>query len=308
MPDAGGDRCFSSLTPEFLSYQRIRSDDRRTARSNIRILTGYFGDLTLAEITPAAINRMAASRLSGGTARSTVNRQRATLSMFFSWAAEAGYWDGSSPVKKVKRFHESPGRGRFLSGAEATRLVRVCAEHLRSIVVIALHTGGRLSELLALTWFDIDLRRRLIRFRSETTKSKNERFVPMSPVLRRELLRLEVQAVQLYGAGMSRNTPVFRYRGKGIHSVARSWQAARRRAELPGVWFHTLRHTFASWAAMNGMPLTVLQYLLGHHSIKLTQRYAHLSPEFVQESVVFIGPPRHDRPKSAPPRPPRRRR
>ena len=301
MPDRDGDPCFSSLTPEFVSYQRIRSDDHRTVKSNVRILVGYFGDLTLKQITPASINRMAGSRLSGGTARSTINRQRATLGRFFSWAVEAGHWEGSNPVSKVKRFHESPGRARFLSGPEAVRLVRACAEHLRPIVVAALHTGGRLSELLALTWADVDLGRRLIGFRMETTKSKRERFVPMSRHLYREL-------VQLGGVGVPSTAPVFQYRGRPVKSVRKAFLTARRRSELPGVWFHTLRHTFASWAAMNGMPIIVLQRILGHHSIKLTMRYAHLSPEFVQDSVGYIGPPRHGGGKSAPPRAPRRRR
>jgi integrase len=87
--------------------------------------------------------------------------------------------------------------------------------------------------------------------------------------------------------------PVFLWRGAAMHDIRSSFESARARAGLGSdVTFHTLRHTFGSWYVMNGGSLRVLQKLMGHRSIKTTERYSHLSPEHILASVRFIGPPR----------------
>lgn len=275
-------RRFEELAGEFLAYQRIYSDDRRTVASNVRILNRHLGSLSISEISPRKIEEMIAARIHGGVARSTVNRQRATLSRFFRWAIRNGHHPGPNPVTAVQQFRESPGRTRFLTAEEASALMLAAAPHLKPIIVAALHTGGRLGELLALRWEDVDLDRRVITFRRETTKARRQRIVPISPTLEEALRPLRLKHPW---------RPVFRFRGEGLRSVRRAFVAARRKANLPGLLFHTLRHTFASWAVMNGMKLPVLQKLLGHHSIVMTQRYAHLSEDFLLESVRHIGPP-----------------
>ena len=278
-----GAKRFSDACEEFLRHRSLYSDDRRTTPSNIRILKRHLGDLRLTEIMPKEIDAMIAARIAEGVGRSTVNRQRATLSKFFTWAIGRGYHPGPNPVKGVMKFRESPGRTRYLAPEEAKKLILAAAHHLKPIIIAALHTGGRLSELLALRWADVDLDRRVLVFRKETTKSRRERMVPIDD----ELLAL-LRPVRL-GPGQDL---LFEYNGRAMKNVRTAFETARRKAELEDVHFHDLRHTFASWAVMNGLDIYRLQTYMGHSTISLTQRYAHLSGEFLQDGARFFGPPR----------------
>lgn len=273
-------RRFRDLEAEFLASQRLYSDDRTTCASNMRILIRHLGDRRLSEITPPAIEDMMAARLAEGVSRCTCNRQRATLSRFFSWAISRGYHRGRNPVKDVKPFHESHGRTRYLSQDEEGRLLLACPPHLRRIVLMALHTGGRRGELLKLRWQDIDLDRGVVTFRRETTKSKRERMVPLTP----EALAM------LRDLWPRRPTePVFTYEEHGLRTVRRSFARACRKAGIVGLHLHDLRHTFAAVFVMNGGDLYRLQRYMGHSTIALTQRYAHLSRDYLLDGVRFIG-------------------
>jgi len=279
----GSAKRFSDACEEFQRYRSLYSDDRRTTPSNLRILRRHLGDLRLTDITPREIEAMIAARLSEGVGRSTVNRQRATLSKFFTWAIGRGYHPGPNPVKGVTKFRESPGRTRYLTPEEAKKLLLAAAHHLKPIIVAALHTGGRLSELLALRWADVDLDRRVLVFRKETTKSRRERIVPIDDDL---LILLRSMRP---GAGQDL---LFDYNGRAVKNVRTAFETARHKAGLDDVHFHDLRHTFASWAVMNGLDIYRLQTYMGHSTISLTQRYAHLSGEFLQDGARFFGPPR----------------
>lgn len=278
-----GGKKFSEVTDEFLRHRAIYSDDRRTTPSNIRILKRALGELRLTEITPTEIEAMIAARIADGVSRATINRQRATLSKFFSWAMGRGYHPGPNPVKAVVKFRESPGRTRYLTPDEAKRLVLAAAHHLKPIILTALHTGGRLSELLALRWGDVDLDRRVLVFRRETTKSRRQRVVPIDDELLSVLKAMRPGAAQ---------EPVFDYNGRAMKNVRTAFETARHKVGLDEVHFHDLRHSFASWAVMNGLDIYRLQTYMGHSTISLTQRYAHLSGEFLQDGARFFGPPR----------------
>lgn len=285
----GGPR-FRELIPEFISHHDMYSDDRRTTASNLRILSRHLGELRLKEIDLKSIESFMAARVQEGIGRSTLNRQRATLSKFFSWAIARGHHPGPNPVRLVVKFKESPGRERYLTEVEAQRLVIAAAEHVKPVILAALHTGGRLGELLQLRWADIrwDVPPHgLVTFRKETTKSKRARSVPLSKDLAK-LFR-----------GMKRRQPddrIFGFRGEGLRSIRTAFESARRKAGLEELHFHDLRHTFASWFVQNEGDVYRLQNYLGHSSIKMTQRYAHLSEAFLQEGVRHIGPPRPQSP------------
>ena len=279
---------FRDLIPEFLAHQGLYSDDRRTTASNLRILARTLGDLPLRSIHLAQIEDFVAARIGAGVGRSTLNRQRATLSRFFSWAIGRGLHPGPNPVHELRKFRESPGRTRYLTTEEAGKLHMAAAHHLKPILVAALCTGGRLGELLALRWRDVDLEAGLVTFRKETTKSRKERWVPVSQDLA-ECLR-----------SLRRGIPedrIFSFRGEGLKSVRTAFARARKKAGLQDVHFHDLRHTFASWYMQNGGDLYRLQKYLGHASIAMTQRYAHTSESFLRDGVQYIGPPKSKSPR-----------
>jgi len=281
---ASSSKRLEDLVDEFLAYQRVYTEDPGTTDFNLRVIRRYLGTRLLTDIGPREIETMIAARLEDGIAKSTINRQSATLSKFFSWAMERDYHPGPNPMCRVKKFRESPGRARYLTADEAARLIAAAAHHLKPILIAALHTGGRLQEVLTLLWGDVDLERGIVMFRRETTKSRKERQVPLTQELAATLRRLRP------GAPDER---IFDYNGQEITSVRIAFLRSCRKAGLGrDVVFHTLRHTFASWFVMNGGDPYRLQKLLGHSSMTLTQRYAHLSAEFIQAAVHFIGPPK----------------
>jgi integrase len=278
----GGPR-FRDLVPAFLAHQAMYSDDRRTTASNLRIIERHIGDLQVTSIKLSHLQEFVAARLKAGIGRATVNRQRATLSRFFTWAIEQGHHPGPNPVAKLPKFRESQGRTRYLSSEEATRLHFAAAHHLKPIIMAALYTGGRLSELLSLRWKDVDLQRGVVVFRKETTKSRRERLVPLARDLRLTLASMKVTSPE---------DPIFGYRGQGVKSIRTAFELAREKAGLPDLHFHDLRHTYASWYVQNGGDVNRLQKYLGHSNMNLTQRYAHISEEFLRDGVQYFGPPK----------------
>ena len=130
-------------------------------------------------------------------------------------------------------------------------------------MVIALNTGLRLGELLGLNWIYVDLSRGVIRL--EITKSGRRREVPLNGDSYQALVSLTPKA-----------------EGRVFQTAYNNAVAI---AKLDDVNFHTLRHTFASWAVMRGVSLKELQELLGHSSLAMTMRYAHLAPEHLRAAV-----------------------
>jgi integrase len=275
---------FREIAAEFLLHYQLYSEDARTMPSQVRVLERYFGERSVDQITVLDIERFFRARLAEGIARPTLNRQASALSVLLEWCIGRGYRQGPNPALAVKRFKEGDGRDRYLTPDEAARLLLAAPAHARPVILAALHTGGRLSEVLGLQWQHVDLLARVVTFARITTKGKmRRRHVPVSGELHSCL------------AGLPRGAPherVFLYRGAPMHDIRTSFERARVRAGLGvEVSFHTLRHTFGSWFVMNGGNLRVLQKLMGHRSIKTTERYSHLSPEHINGAVRFIGPP-----------------
>src|SRR5207247_266823 len=139
-----------------------RKKDAEGFIHNLNILLRHLGGRTLQNITPRVIDAFVAARLAAGVSKPTVNRQRAVLSKLFTWAiTQDPPYCAENPVRKVPRFAESPGRDRYLTGAESEKLIANAPQHLKPVIVTALHTGGRLGEILRLKWEQIDLDRRV---------------------------------------------------------------------------------------------------------------------------------------------------
>lgn len=179
---------FGALSTEFLAFAIIYTRTRRTVESNVRILKRHFDPMPVVGIGAKEIQAFIAARIGAGVGKPTINRNRSCLSTFFTWAIEQGYHPGPNPVRQVRKFREAKGRLRYLTSDEYDRLRLAAAHHLKPILVSAVHTGGRLGELLALRWGDIDLDHGVLYFRAETTKSGKERQLPihedLAPVLR----------------------------------------------------------------------------------------------------------------------------
>ncbi|HEY3175776.1 MAG TPA: site-specific integrase [Candidatus Polarisedimenticolia bacterium] len=251
-------------------------------------LIPFFGETYLTAITPLTISGYMARREKDGLAATTINNERAVLSKVMALAVEWGRRH-DNPVLHVPEREVLKGDPRFLTHKEADKLIEKAHRHLKPILITALETGGRRSEVLGLEWGHVKLDRGLLYFDQTNTKSGRRREIPLTPTLHAALSGLsKVRSI---------SGRVFTWRGKRLVSVRTAFEKARTDAGLGAeVTFHTLRHTFASWYAMRGGDLFRLKELLGHGDIKTTMIYAHLSPEHMKAAVPLMGrqpePPR----------------
>jgi integrase len=138
------------------------------------------------------------------------------------------------------------------------------------MALVALGTGMRASEVLGLDREAIDTKNRVVVLGD--TKNGDRRIVP-----------LPAQVLDMLA---SRPTPLRElFPGWPQQKLVRQFQRAAQTAGLKGVTFHTLRHTFASHAAMNGVDLHTLAKLLGHRTLNMVQRYAHLATSHLQAAT-----------------------
>jgi len=162
---------------------------------------------------------------------------------------------------------------RVLSYDEEKRLLINSSPHLVPIIQTALLTAMRLGELLTLRWKDVDLKNNLITIRSEVSKSKKERKVPISSSLR------EILVEQRYKTGLSGMVFLTQegkpYSPNNPSAIKRTFTTARRKANLMDLWFHDLRHTSATRMAENGANIIAVKEICGHSDIKTTLKYFH---------------------------------
>ena len=185
----------------------------------------------------------------------------------------------TNPVKGVK-FLPEKRRLRFLMPDEIRILLEACSEDFRMIVITALNTGMRRGEILGLKWDDVDFDRRQLLIRD--SKNGESRTVELNDLLTREL--------QLY-RDQQRPRPAHVFTGvtgNSLTTIQNTFMRTRERAGLPDLRFHDLRHTFASHLVMNGIDLTTVKELLGHKSIQMTLRYAHLSQPHKKKAVETL--------------------
>lgn len=206
-------------------------------------------------------------------------------------AAERDWkWIEKSPVIKVPQ--ERNKRVRWLEPHEAQRLVEQCPEPLRSTVEFALATGLRRSNIVDLTWQQIDMQRKVAWIYPEDSKSGRAIGVALNDtacaVLRRQIGNHHA-SVFVHTIASKRNdgTSTASVRKMRVDSNT-AWRAALKRAGIENFRFHDLRHTWASWLVQAGVPLSALQEMGGWESIEMVQRYAHLAPNHLTEHARHI--------------------
>jgi integrase len=235
-------------------------------------------------------------------APATVNRYLATVKAILNKAKNE--WGTLTVVPTIKLLPLDNARHRWLTEGEEQKLLPVCAPHLRDLVVFLMDTGARLREATTLTWVDVDLDRKpraAVRFME--TKSGKPRGVPLSSRVEEMLRRLKAECpkdqnrVFLYrpiGRGGLGDGETKRGAAVPFYNPFGTWDTARKRVGLDDVNLHDLRHTFASRLIMRGVPLLTVSKLLGHHSIQMTMRYAHLAPDAFDAAIDLLegGKPR----------------
>lgn len=256
-----------------------RKRDRAHTERQLTWWKEQLGVYALADLTPPLIaewrDKLAAG-FPGDKPRSpaTVVRYLAALSHCLSTAVKEYQWLDDSPLRKVSKPSEPRGRVRFLSDEERAALLAACEAspnpYLLPVVVLALSTGMRAGEIMALEWRDVDLTRGWLTLRE--TKNGTMRGVPLTGkalelVKEHARTRRRLDTPLLF-PGANPGKPV---------DLRQPWEKALKQTGIEDFRFHDLRHSAASYLAMNGASLNEIAAVLGHKTLSMVQRYAHLS-------------------------------
>ena len=245
------------------------------------------GAYALADLTPSLIvsarNKLMGSKNRFGRERgaTTANRYVAALSHVLTVAINDWEWLEIHPVRKISKLKQPRGRVRFLSDEERERLLTACREsdnpHLFAIVVLALSTGARKMEINALKWKDINLERQTIILHE--TKNGERRVIPLTGYafkLMQDKYEKQNKECEYAFPSKAKCQPI---------DIRTAWENTLVKAGIEDFRFHDLRHSAASYLAMNGATLAEIAEVLGHKTLQMVKRYAHLS-EAHTHSVV----------------------
>ena len=271
---------FLELAEEYLKWAK-RQRGYRTKRGYTLQLVDVYGSLPLRRFSARLVEQLQTERIQKGNKPATINRIVATLKHMIKKATD---WDMVEEetlkrVRKVTLLEENNKRLRYLTKEECQALINECCNHLTPIVVIALNTGMRKSEILFLKWDNVDLKHGFILL--EVTKNGERREIPINDTVRATLQDV-IRRIDVPYVFYDPKT------GKPYQDVKRSFKSACRRAGIKDFRFHDLRHTFASHLVMAGVDLTTVKELLGHKTIAMTMRYAHLAPSHKVKAVEVL--------------------
>lgn len=251
---------------------------------NQRLYLDYWktalGNYTVADVTPALIsehrNKLIGSTNKYGKTRSltSANRYTTALGHVFTIALKEWQLVQSNPVRSITKLKEPKGRTRFLSDEERQKLLSACQNsgnpHLYCIVVVALSTGARKDEIRTLKWKDVDFKRGQITLHD--TKNGETRSVPLQSYA--------LELVRLHHSNFRRLDSPYVFPSSSTKQpvdIRTAWENAVTSAKLEDFRFHDLRHTAASYLAMNGATLPEIADVLGHKTLQMVKRYAHFT-------------------------------
>lgn len=283
------DRYISDVLPKKTKNKRTKSIQKQ----QLEWWKAKIGSYLLSDITPALIaqnrDKLGKEEIRKGVERSpsTVVRYMAALSHAYTMAMREWMWVEDSPMRKVSKPKEPRGRVRFLSDDERKRLLKACKDtphpYLYTIVVLALATGMRQGEIMAIRWDDVNIKDGFIILHE--TKNGERRRIPLAghtKEIMKALFDKREIASPLVFADFKK-----RVKGKAAH-MDNAWKAVVKAAKLEDFRFHDLRHSAASYLAMNGASLAEIAEVLGHKTLQMVKRYAHLSEAHTSKVVAAM--------------------
>ena len=280
---------FGEMIDRYLKHVMPRKSPRQRSLQTTQLMwwKSQLGPFTLGDVTTPMLaekrddlsNQLVSGDEEGGKRRSnaSVNRYLAALSHVYTVAEREWGWIYDSPIKRVGRRKEPRGRERFLLDDERKRLVSECQRSkeplLYPLIIAAISTGARQGELLKLRWENVDFEKGMIRLLE--TKNEERRAVPIAGLAHKELRKLS----KVRHIDDDRVFPLT------VDQVRWHFGAALRKAEIKDFRFHDLRHSAASYLAMNGATLAEIAEVLGHKTLQMVKRYAHLTEQHTSKVV-----------------------
>ncbi len=269
---------FADFAKHFLEWSQDNKRSWRRDRTLVLPLLRFFGGKSLRDITPWLVERYKHERLKATVrgkriAPATVNRELACLRRMFNLAIG---WERAdrNPAARFKRLQETNHVEKILTAEAIDRLVAAGTSHCRAMVLLALHTGMRLGEILELTWECVDLSQGIITLIH--TKNGKVRRVPINGVAYKLLESWPRHGPYVFGGE------------RPYGSIKTAFRAACRRAGLGRIRFHDLRHTWATTLVLAGVDLRTVQELGGWSSLALVERYSHPTSEARRHAVQVL--------------------
>lgn len=278
------------MVDRYLSTAKLTQVQDEHTGLHLRRWKNEIGTMTLANLNADVITGVKDKLLSEvvrGKLRSptTVIRYMGSLSTCLTTAVRDWAWLEDSPMRNIKKPSAARGRVRFLDDNERERLLMACKasknKQLYLCVILAISSGMRKSELFNLVWADVNLKENFLILHK--TKNGERRRVPLAGISL-ELLREHAKIRRLdtdllFPSNRNPLKPV---------DLEIPWIEARKQAELDDFRWHDLRHCTASYLAMNGASLAEIAEVLGHKTLSMVRRYAHLSDGHVSNVVASM--------------------
>jgi integrase len=263
-----------------------KPSEQYTKEGVLRVhLLPFFGETPLDKINNYQIEQFKALKKQAGLNPKTINNFLACLRKCLQCAID---WEKITVMPKMKKFPIDCGRIDFLSPTESAKLLADNQDPIiNGMAFMALRTGMRFGEIIGLDWVDVDMEKRTINVRRNkvmgiigTPKNGKVRSIAMASDLHTFLSK---QA--------KKSGPVFHLvdgRELTHHLALNALKRVCVRVGIRKISWHTLRHTTASHLAAEGVPMNVVKELLGHSSILMTSKYAHLAPSAIKDAVELF--------------------
>lgn len=281
---------FSEMADTYISWAEENLRDPNVRGRYENHLKDHLLKKRLNEISPFDIERLKSDLLKRGLSPATVKHCLGMIREIFNKATTWGKYTGANPIRSVKMPTINNRRERFLSFEEAQILLEELnkgSQTTYELALIALHTGLRAGEIFNLRKQDLDFENGIIRIMDPKNKSSRAAFMTDQT---KELLKARLPAEpgdlvflpRIHAKGhISRVSGFFQ---RAVDQLFNKGITDRRQR----VVFHSLRHTFASWLAIQGTPLLAIKELLGHKTLAMTERYAHLTPDMKKKATLAL--------------------
>lgn len=251
------------------------------------------GNTALVELTPALLDKIKGDMMEAEKSPSSIKYAMAVVSQMWTLAERDGIVSGRCPTKNIPLPRQDNRRERYLTVEESNKLLSALAERaplMRDMAILGLDCGLRFGEIAGLIWQDCDFGRGMLQIRDP--KSGVNRVAYMTPRVRHVLENRKDNGYEFVFAD---------HNGNPMPSTSRAFKNVVNELFNQGVTdkryvvcFHTLRHTFASRLVEGSTDLYAVSKLMGHSTIRMTERYSHLSPEKLRTAVKSLSEKSHE--------------
>lgn len=264
----------------YLNYSKLHKKDYIHDISKTKSIKNFFKNKNIDDILTKDIeNYIKYLRLEKNLSNATINRYLAALKKMFNIAI-ANDMLHRNPCVNIKKLKENNEKIRYLTIEEEKRLFEVLPEHIKPIVVCALQTGMRRSNILNLRWEQIDFEYNFIEIEKQENKGHKIIRIPIS-----EKLLTELKTIGIKNNGYVFINPETQ---KPYNTIRKAWLSALKRANIENFRFHDLRHTVATRLVERNVDIRTVQEIMAHSSISTTQRYMHPTPKRKLEAIAVL--------------------